>query len=151
MHGNSPFWSRFTTAASQLSQTFVPAQVQATHSHFPSLCEYLVNSSRIETYRASSLLVVSAPLFFSYVDNGTPQSSVFLRSHLVLSLKPQTHELQKLHKRLLRQSVGAVKKLNKVLWSLSRRSDLCQNHLPAVGTFCNSLRKDRRTQPVPVH
>lgn len=87
----------------------------------------------------------------SYAGDGVSQRSASLRSHLVFSLKHQALELPTLSKQLLRQSIEVAQRLKSKPSSLSRRSDLCQSGVAAVGHFRSSISEERRTKPVLLH
>lgn len=97
--------------------------------------------SRRSVLRASSVFAASIPVLVFHVDDGISQRSVLSRWEPVLSLKLQ-NELQKLSKRLLRQSTGVVRRISSIFSSLSRRSELCQNCSLLVDTSgCSSRKK----------
>lgn len=74
----------------------------------------------------------------------------FLRSQPFFALKCQTRELQKLSNWLLEQISAVIQRVKNVLWTLSKRFERGQTRVPSVGSFCSSIRTERRTKPVPV-
>lgn len=100
---------------------------------------------------SSSVSVASALLLVFRVDDGTPQRSFLFSLQFVLPLKRQIFQFEKFSEQLLRQTAWEVQKLKSNLWSLSKRSELCQKCVPSVGGLCSSFCKGCSTQPVVMH
>lgn len=94
---------------------------------------------------SSSVLVASVQPLISHVNDGTAQRLGLLHSHLVLSLKFQARELQKLSQQVFRQIIEVVQRLNNVFCSRSERFQLCQNCVSPMGSLGSSFCKERRT------
>lgn len=143
---------KFKTVSSRSSQTSILIRVSAARTHLVSLFGYSLTSFWVKAYEV-------LPAFWSLLSRCL-SSGLVMKFHSVLallclyrvpSLKRRTHELQKVFRTLLGQSIGVVQRTKIIPWGLTKRSKICQNCVTPVNTFSRLLRIRRSTQLAWIH
>lgn len=84
---------------------------------------------------SSSRLDAPCQLPVFHVDDEIAQLLAFLRPHLLLPVKCQAHELQKVYKWLQRQTTMVLQRPEKTFWILSKRFEPYQDRVTSAGSF----------------